>query len=148
VRALPTLLLAAFLLAATVGCGSHGSVKAFCAQVGKVPQLASVFDTYDPADPTAARAAFDQAVAQLRSLQKAAPGAVRSDVRLLGDVAQRFVDALSSIGDPSQVGTKLAGIEDDLARVGPASDRVVSYTRSECGIDLAPSPSTPSTTAN
>jgi hypothetical protein len=140
---------------AAVGAGapacsdSGGSKEAFCEQIAQVPSFRSIFDTYDPADPAAARAQLNAAVEQLHALQDAAPGEVRDDVETVADVAERLVKALGEI-DPADPLSGLEGLDNlqaDFDAVEEASTNVATYTQSQCGItlDTAP-PTTPLTT--
>lgn len=131
--------------AGTAACSDDGgSTEAFCEQVAQVPSFRTIFDTYDPADPAAARGELDAAVEQLRALQDAAPGEVRDDVETVAGVAERLVQALGEI-DPADPLSGLEGLDDlqaDFDKVDEASTNVATYTQAQCGITLDTAPPT------
>jgi hypothetical protein len=121
-------------------CHQGGSEKAFCAKVRAVPEFASVFGTFDPADPAAAKAAFDGAVQSLRTLEDASPASIRHDVAKIADVADSLAAALADVDDPATAADRLSGMKTDLEAVAPASARVTAYAKDHCGVDLGPPP--------
>ncbi len=122
-------------------CSDGGSVDAFCAQVTEVPQFASLLDSDDPAT------AFRDAVAALRSLEEAAPKAIKGDVTRVADTAEAIADELAGAASPvDPADTEL--LQAQLDATAEASTHVVDYAREHCGVDLGPPVSAvPSTTA-
>lgn len=139
----------AVAIALSLGPGCHsggGSKEAFCAQVAQIPNLRTLFDTYDPTNPDAAKAQLDHEVAQLRTLQDASPSEVRDDVKIVADVAAKLVDAIGAIDPQAPLAglQALDGIQADFDRVEAASTSVAAYASAQCGIELE-SPSTAAT---
>lgn len=135
-------------LAWVAGCGDDGgSVEAFCATARRFAEdnPATVFDRYDPADPTGAAELLRGASEELRAWAEEAPGEVDDDVASIADAAEALADAFES-PPPSQ--DRAAELEAQFNEVELASARVTSFTRERCGVDLDPAggPVNPSTT--
>ena len=124
-----------------------GSEEAFCATARRFAQdnPATVFDRFDPADPTAAAALLRGAGAELRAWAAEAPGDIDDDVELIADTADELAVAFES---PAPSPERAAELEDRFTDVEAASARVTGYARERCAVDLDPAanPVTPAST--
>ncbi|MFN0027392.1 MAG: hypothetical protein ACKV2O_09480 [Acidimicrobiales bacterium] len=125
-----------FLAGASVGVGAGcaaqgGSVEQFCAQVQRVPTITQADDLTVPDTATATEALE----VELRRLREAAPSAIRGDVSVMVDVMGDIALALSSgsTADVEAARSRVARANDTWKA---ASDNVVSYATTHCGIDL------------
>lgn len=77
-------------------------------------------------------------LAHLRSLEETAPAAVLDDLRSVVDVTAELVAAVTSAGeagsDPGPV--DLTRLNDELAKIEPAAQRIADYADQNCGIRL------------
>lgn len=120
------------LLGGAAGCrDAPGDRETFCAQLRRVPVITERDDLTVPDTATAT----DHLVTELRRLQEAAPTEIRGDVSVLVGVAEDLAVALSN-GDEASV----EAARQRMAKSGDAwkaaSDNVVIYASSTCGIDL------------
>lgn len=114
------------------GCRSApGGTRTFCAQVKRVPVITERDDLTVPDTATATKAL----VTELRRLQEAAPAQIRGDVSVLVGVAEDVSVALSN-GDEASVEAAKQRVAKSIEAWKAASDNVVSYASSTCGIDL------------
>ncbi len=138
-RRAPAVALAVALLAAgAVGaCTDDGDSDAFCDRVADVPPLAEVLGDIDVSDPGGTTAALDDAVAEFRALEADAPGAIKADVARLRDGVELVVQAVEENPDDlSAAREAITGQADQLSGLAQASQRVVDYADTECGLSL------------
>lgn len=138
----------AVVLGAAAGCGDDGgSVEAFCATARTFVEdnPATVFDRYDPADPTGAGELLRGAAARLRAWADEAPGEIDDDVDAIAEAAEELAAAFQA---PPPSANRAAELEAQFAEVELASARVTSYARERCSVELDPAggPVSPSTT--
>jgi hypothetical protein len=117
---------------ALTGCGAEaGSVEQFCAQVQRVPTITQADDLTVPDTATATEALQ----VELQRLRQAAPSAIRGDVSVLVDVMGDITLALSGGGE-----AEVEAARGRVARANDtwkaASDNVVSFATTHCGIDV------------
>ena len=124
---------------ALAGCNQDdgGDLDAFCATARAFVEQnpASVFDRYDPADPTAAAALLRGEAERLRSWAVDAPGEVDGDVEAIAAAAETLADGFES---PSPSPERVGELEARFELVEDASGRLTSYVREQCGVDLDP----------
>ena len=133
---------AALLLA----CGDDGgSEEAFCATARRFAEdnPATVFDRYDPADPTAAAALLREAGAELQAWADEAPGDIDDDVEVIARTAEDLAVAFES---PAPSPERAAELEAQFTAVEAASARVTGYARERCAVDLDPAANQPTVT--
>lgn len=145
------LVVTASLAPAACSDDGGGSVEAFCttARAFAEDNPATVFDRYDPADPTAAAELLRAAGEQLRSWADEAPDDVDDDVDTIAEAADDLAVAFES---PSPTGDRADDLEARFEEVELASARVTSFARERCGVELdpaggplAPAPASPTT---
>jgi hypothetical protein len=112
--------------------GEGGSTAAFCTSLRSGENPLDVFDRYDPADVAAARTQLNQGVDRLRQLERAAPGEIHADMKVLVDVAQQLVQAL----DPSAKNKPLPDFTPQFDRVRAASGNVTRFASDRCAVPL------------
>jgi hypothetical protein len=108
-----------------------GDVEDFCAQLRRVPVITERDDLTVP-DP---QTATTQLVTELRRLREASPTDIRGDVAVLVGVAEDVVVALSAGDEAAQEAAKQRVASSHEAWKA-ASDNVVSYASTVCGLDL------------
>lgn len=144
----PALALALVALVAAGCADDGGSIEAFCETARRFARdnPATVFDRYDPADPTSAAALLRSASADLRAWADEAPGEIDDDVEAIAEAADTLAEGFES---PPPSPNRVAELEEQFNAVELASARVTSFTREQCGVDLDPGggPVSPSTTA-
>lgn len=118
---------------ASAACAAEkGSVEQFCNQVQRVPTITEADDLTVP-DPATAT---EQLVTELRRLREAAPSTIRADVSVLVDITG---DILTALADGSEA--EIEAARSRVARANDAwkvaSDNLVSFASTQCGIDLA-----------
>jgi hypothetical protein len=132
---------------AMAACGGDGggSEAAFCATARRFAQdnPATVFDRYDPADPTGAATRLRTAGAELRAWADEAPGDIDDDVEAIAETADELALAFES---PAPTPERAAELEEQFTEVEEASARVTGYARERCAVDLDPA-ANPVTTA-
>ncbi|MEY2434241.1 MAG: hypothetical protein QOC92_3966 [Acidimicrobiaceae bacterium] len=129
---------------AVLSRGESGSTASFCNSLRSGENPLDVFDRYDPADVAAARTQLKQGVDRLRQLERAAPGEIRGDMKVLVDVAQQLVQAL----DPSAKNNPVPDFTSQFDRVRVASGNVTRVAFDQCAVTLDASASAaPTTTA-
>ena len=117
--------------------GKAGSTAAFCKSVQTGENPLDVFDRYDPANVQGARQQLEPGLARLKELERAAPGEIHDDVKVLVDVAQQLIDAL----DPANRNQTVPDLSSEFDRVGTASANVTAFASANCGVTLAPTTS-------
>jgi len=131
------LALVAFAVAlGAAGCGDDGgTVEAFCATARRMAQdnPATVFDRYDPADPSAAARALRDAAEDLHGWADDAPGDVADDVEVIAEAADELAVAFES---PAPSPDRVAELEARFAEVEGASVRVTAFARQRCSVEL------------
>lgn len=131
-RLVPLLVGVGFL---TASCAAErGSVEQFCAQAQRVPTITEADDLTVPDTATATA----QLGVELRRLREAAPSAIRADVSVLVDVMGDITLALSN-GSEADVEAAKRRVARANETWKAASDNVVSYATTHCGIDLTDS---------
>ena len=137
-------LLLAVLLAGACSGDDGGSEEAFCATARSFAEdnPANVFDTYDPADPTAAAELLRREGARLRAWADQAPGEIDDDVELIAETAD---DIAAGFESPAPTPERAAEIEEQFNEVEEASARVTTYARERCAVELDPGVAPPST---
>jgi hypothetical protein len=123
--------------------GDSGSTAAFCNSLHSGENPLDVFDRYDPADVAAARTQLKQGVDRLRQLERAAPGEIHGDMKVLVDVAQQLVQAL----DPSAKNKPVPDFTSQFDRVRAASAKVTRFASDRCAVALDTSSSAAPVTA-
>jgi len=121
---------------AACGGGDDGDVEAFCATARQfsVDNPASVFDQYDPEDPSSAAALLRDAAASLEAWSDDAPADVDEAIETIAGAAE---DLAAAFEQPTAGGSD--GLRETVEAVETASAQVVTYTRDQCGVDLEPS---------
>lgn len=124
------------------GCTrDHGSRKAFCEQVRRVPRLSDVLAGYQRADPTE----FDRRLAAARSayssLRSSAPSDLRGDATAMVDLVDAIFDAVAAHrDDPTAATTAVREAARAHPDAAPAAEKVVTYAREQCSVTLEPAP--------
>ena len=121
-----------------LSCGDDGgSEEAFCATARRFAEdnPATVFDRYDPADPSGAAALLRETAAEFRAWADEAPGDIDDDVEVIADAADNIAAGFES---PSPSAERAAEIEEQFTAVEAASARVTGYARERCAVDLDP----------
>lgn len=110
--------------------GDSGSTGAFCTALRSGENPLALFDRYDPsnADTTQLRRGVDR----LQQLERAAPGEIEQDMKVLVDVARELVTAL----DPASKDKTVPDIAGQFDRVRRASAAVTRFTSQQCGMTL------------
>ena len=118
--------------------GESGSTAAFCnsARTGENPL--EVFDRYDPTNVDTARDQLQRGVDRLRQLERAAPGEIHGDMKVLVDVAQQLVTAL----DPTAKDKTSPDFTSAFDRVQAASANVTRFAAEQCGVQFETGPTT------
>lgn len=146
------LVVAGSLVPAACSDDGGGSLEAFCATARAFAEdnPATVFDRYDPADPTAAAELLRAARDQLRSWAEEAPDDIDDDVATIAEAADELAVAFES---PAPTGDRADELEARFEEVELASARVTSFARERCGVELDPAggpvataPTSPTTT--
>ena len=107
-----------------------GSTSAFCASVRTGENPLDTFARYDPSNADTAQ--LKRGVERLQQLERAAPGEVKSDVKVLVDVAQQLVQAL----DPAAKDKPVPDFTAQFDAVRQASGNVTRFAASACGVTL------------
>jgi hypothetical protein len=121
--------------------GDDGSTGAFCAAVRSGENPLDLFDRYDPSDADTAQ--LQRGIDRLGQLERAAPGDIKPDMKVLVDVARQLAAAL----DPEAKGTAAPDLRAQFDRVAAASANVTRFTTDQCGVTLDSGSSAPATTA-
>jgi hypothetical protein len=124
--------------------GGAGNTRTFCDTLRNGENPLDVFDRYDPANVTAARADLQRGTERLRELQRAAPRQIADDMDVLVKVADDLVQALT----PETGTTKPFDFRADFDRVSAASGNVTRFASSNCGIALDSGSAPPTTAQN
>jgi hypothetical protein len=129
--------------------GEGGSTASFCSSLRSGDDPLTVFDRYDPSNPTAAGDTLKQGADRLRQLQRAAPSELKGPMTTLVRVADELVKVVQA-APPTGAGT--AGttatthdFRDDFAAVEQASTTVVAFAQASCGVSLGGSTVPPAT---
>lgn len=103
----------------------------FCARVADVPVVSDRDDLAVP-DPATAT---EELVVALRRVRAVAPAAVVDQVGLMVEVAEAVQRAVTAEPGPARDEAQRE-VDERRAEWQSASEQVVDYTSSECGIDL------------
>lgn len=112
--------------------GESGSTAAFCNSLRAGENPLDVFDRYDPADVASARTQLTKGVDRLRQLERAAPGEIHNEMKVLVDVAQQLVQAL----DPAAKNKSTPDFTSQFDRVRAASGNVTRFASDQCAVTL------------
>ena len=112
--------------------GEGGSTAAFCANARTGENPIDVFDRYDPTNVATARQQLQAGVTRLQQLERAAPGEIRDDVKVLVDVAQQLVTAL----DPASKDKTIPDFATEFDRVRLASANVIRFAGDKCAVQF------------
>ncbi len=132
---------------AVAGCGDDGgSEEAFCATAADfaADNPATVFDRYDPADPSGAADLLRREAARIRAWADDAPGEIDQDVETIAAAAEELAAAFES---PPPSADRAAELTERFHEVEEASARVTAFARQRCDVELDPVSSTSTTAA-
>lgn len=130
------LLLAAGLLIAACG-GGGGSKAEFCGKAGDLKNLGGSFR--NASGLSEIKTAFAKANSKIEQADSAAPSDIKKDVdtikKAFGQVNTE-VQKTNSEQDLSKLGSKFSGLTNS-GTVKAAGDRVSSYAKKNCNVDLS-----------
>lgn len=107
-----------------------GSTGAFCTAVRSGENPLDLFDRYDRSNSDTAQ--LQRGVDRLAQLERAAPGEIKPDMKVLVDVARQLVTAL----DPASKGAPVPDLRAEFDRVGTASGNVTRFAAEQCSVTL------------
>jgi hypothetical protein len=116
--------------------GESGSTDAFCKSARSGENPLDVFDRYDPTNVDSARQELQRGVDRLKELERAAPGEIHDDMKVLVDVAQKLIAALAPSDSDKGTATSIPDFTSEFDRVQEASANVVRFATDKCGLVL------------
>ena len=133
----PRLLAAVVLVVVGAACTDEGDKDAFCERLAAIPALGEVLGELDSSDPAGTEARLTDALADFRSLEADAPGAIRDDVARVRQGVELVLDAVQENPDDlSAAREAIASETDELSGLAQAAEDLVSYARTECDLTL------------
>jgi hypothetical protein len=130
----------AVLGAATTACSQdHRSKERFCAALPTTPDLSTLLDDLDTAEPREVETRLEKGADRFRMLADAAPPAISDDVDRVADTVEDVLQVVEQhLDDPDGLRAALVRKKAALLAAGAPAQRVVDYAREECGVDLGP----------
>jgi hypothetical protein len=128
--------------------GGGGGANSFCDKARDVDSRFNELESSFSGDEIPSKEVFDQAADTLEDLAGDAPGEVKDDLQTIVDGVRQIADVFGKVdlSDPSaltdpanadalqEMGEKMESIGTD---VEDASDRVETYLKDECNIDIS-----------
>jgi hypothetical protein len=115
----------------------HGSKAKFCAALPTTPDLSTLLDNLDTAEPSQVEDRLQKGADRFRLLAKASPPEISDDVDQVAHTVEQILGVVrDNLDDRAALRAALAAKRPTFLAAGAPAQRVVDYARDECGVDL------------